>query len=271
MTTTASVGMCPSWEAFTLGGDVDRANVGPIDMRHAILHLLDTEDGPMGSPTLMEALHRVEVTVSEPTVGRFLRRLDRDGNTERVSNLGRALTQKGRDSLAVLCAFDRQAHREQELLRAIRVTTPDDVLDVLVARRALEREIGRLAAFHATDEQIAALQNAIDHQRQNLRRTGMAVQDDIRFHALLAESARNRILAAALNVIRSDSEITMAIDAILKRTSGRYVVGHERILDAVRRHSPDDAEAAIVEHINRIIEDVRRFQHSAARVQRKET
>src|SRR5207253_4207666 len=94
--------------------------------------------------------------------------------------------------------------------------------------------------------------------------TGVAVEDDVRFHTLLAAVARNRFLAAALDLIRRNSEVTLAIDAILKSTSRRYVVGHEHILDAVRRHAPEDAEAAMLDHVDRIIADVRAYRTRAA-------
>jgi GntR family transcriptional repressor for pyruvate dehydrogenase complex len=207
----------------------------------------------------MDALHGLGFTLSEPTVGRFLRRLDRLGYTERVSNLGRALTEPGRARLTRLCVADARDRRARELMRSLRATTPGEVLDVLVARRALEREIGRLAAVHATETDVDALEAAIASQRRHLADRGVAIADDVHFHRLLARAARNRLLAAALELIRGDEEVTLAVDGILKRTSRRYVVGHERILDAVRRHSPDEAEAAMLEHVDAIIADVRAY------------
>jgi GntR family L-lactate dehydrogenase operon transcriptional regulator len=231
----------------------------PTGLEQAVLNLLDQGGGPAGSGTLMDGLHRLGFTLSEPTVGRFLRRLDRLGYTVRVSNLGRSLTVPGRARLAELSAADARGQRAEELMRSLRATTPEEVLDVLVARRALEREIGRLAAVHATDEDVAALEAAIASQRQHLARRGIAIEDDIHFHRLLAAAARNRPLAAALELIRGDEAIALAIDGILKKTSRRYVVGHERILDAVRRRAPDEAEAAMLEHVDAIIADVRAF------------
>jgi GntR family L-lactate dehydrogenase operon transcriptional regulator len=239
--------------------------VQPISLEHAVLQLLDQGNGPAGSGTLMDALHDRGFTLSEPTVGRFLRRLDRLGYTERVSNLGRTLTDVGRARLAELCAADARGQRAQELMRSLRATTPEEVLDVLVARRALEREIGRLAAVHASEQDVAELEAAIASQRQHLAHRGIAIEDDIHFHRLLAAAARNRLLAAALELIRGDEAIALAIDRILKKTSRRYVVGHERILDAVRRHAPDEAEAAMLDHVDAIIADVRAFQSAESR------
>jgi len=229
------------------------------EWEHAILHLLDANPGPLGSGTLMEQLHDVGYDGSEPTVGRFLRALDRRGLTTRVSNRGRHLTDAGRRHLQHLCEADAQRFRERELIRTIRTTTIDDLLDVLVARRALERETARLAAEHATAEEIAQLEAAIAEQRQALATSGVAIDADVKFHALLAQAARNRVLAAAIDLIRRDKQLTVALDAILKQTEHTWVVGHERILTAIKRRSPAAAERAMLEHINSVIADIRRY------------
>jgi GntR family transcriptional repressor for pyruvate dehydrogenase complex len=223
------------------------------------LHLLAANPGPLGSGTLMEQLHDLGYDGSEPTVGRFLRTLDRRGLTTRVSNRGRHLTDAGRRHLQHLCEADAQRFRERELIRTIRTTTIDDLLDVLVARRALERETARLAAEHATAEEIAQLEAAIEEQRQALATSGVAIDADVRFHALLAQAARNRVLAAAIDLIRRDKQLTVALDAILKQTEHTWVVGHERILTAIKRRSPAAAERAMLEHINSVIADIRRY------------
>src|SRR5688572_24276649 len=94
-----------------------------LKFEHTILHLLDATEGPAGSGTLMERLDDLGFRVSEPTVGRFLRTLDRRGLTERVSNKGRGLTDGGRARLHELCENESQVHYERELVRSIRSTT----------------------------------------------------------------------------------------------------------------------------------------------------
>ena len=227
---------------------------------HALLRLLAEQNGPVGSGTLQERLQGLGYAGSEPTVGRALRTLDRRGLTARVSNRGRALTDAGRQRLRELDEAAAQRHYERELLRIIRPTTIDDLLDVLVARRALEREIARLAAEHATAAEIAGLEAAIAEQRRALAATGVAIEADIRFHTLLARASRNRVLAAAIDLIRRDRQATLQLDAILKQTAHQWAVGHERILRAVKRRAPAAAERAMLEHIDTLIADIRRYR-----------
>lgn len=226
---------------------------------HTVLHLLDASDGPAGSGTLMERLADLGFTVSEPTVGRFLRALDRRGLTERVSNKGRGLTESGRIHLRDLCDDQSQTRYEQELMRSIRGTTIEEMVDVLVARRALERETARLAAERATDDDIARLIETINEQRATLRSGRVAAASDVAFHAQVAQVGRNRVLAAAIELIRRDKQITLTLDLMLRRTTHEYVVGHEAIVDAIRRHDPDEAERCMIGHIDTVIADVRSY------------
>jgi GntR family L-lactate dehydrogenase operon transcriptional regulator len=231
-----------------------------LSFEHAILHLLDANPGPLGSGTLMEQLDGLGYRVSEPTVGRYLRALDRRALTARVSNKGRGLTDGGRQRLQQLCDADAQLFYERELVRTIRSTTVEEVVDVLVARRALEGETARLAAERATDEDVARLEAVIREQRRALETGAVAADADVTFHALIAQAGHNRVLAAAIDLIRGDKQMTLLLDAMLRRTTHKWVVGHEAILAAIKARAPDDAQRAMLEHINTVIADVRRYR-----------
>src|SRR5688572_386538 len=251
--------------AARVEGAVRDADVGngvtaaSIQFEHTILHLLDATDGPAGSGTLMERLEDLGFRVSEPTVGRFLRTLDRRGLTERVSNKGRGLTDAGRARLRKLCEDDSQAHYERELMRAVRTTTFEEIVEVLIARRALERETARLAAERATDEDIARLEETVREQRAALKTGRVAADADVRFHALVAQASRNRVLAAAIDLIRRDKQITLTLDEMLRRTTHKYAVGHEGIVAAIRARDPAAAEQAMLGHIDTVIADMRAY------------
>lgn len=234
--------------------------LAPFELEHAVLHLLDVNQGPLGSGTLMEQLQDLGYTGSEPTVGRFLRTMDRRGLTSRVSNKGRDLTEAGRRHLLQLCDADARRYYELELLKTMRGTSYDDVMDVLVARRALEREAARLAAERATPEEVAQLEAVIQEQRESLAQSGSGIDADVKFHTLLAQVGHNRVVAAAVELIRRDKQLAVLLDAMLRRTRHKWVVGHEEILAAVKRREPDAAEAAMLGHLNDVIADVKRYR-----------
>ena len=245
--------------------DVDVGNgltAASPQFEHTVLHLLDATDGPAGSGTLMERLEDLGFRVSEPTVGRFLRTLDRRGLTERVSNKGRGLTEAGRARLRALCDDDSQVHYQRELMRSIQSTTLDEIVEVLIARRALERETARLAAERAADEDIARLEEAVRAHRAAIESGGDVAEADVHFHALVAQASRNRVLAAAIDLIRRDRQVTLTLDAMLRRTTHKYAVGHEGIVSAIRARDASAAERAMLGHIDTVIADLRAYDQS---------
>jgi GntR family L-lactate dehydrogenase operon transcriptional regulator len=239
--------------------------VASLAFEHAALHLLAAGGGPQGSGTLMERLSDLGFRVSEPTVGRFLRALDRRGLTSRVSNKGRGLTEAGWRRLEQLCEADARLHDERALVRALRSATVDEVVDVLVARRALEGEAARLAAGRATAGDVARLEGALAEQRARRAGGGAAADAAGAFHALVAQAGRNRVLAAAIDLIRRDQQLALLLDAVLRRTTRKWVVGHERILAAIKRRAPDEAQRAMLDHIDAVIADVRKYHRQTRR------
>jgi GntR family transcriptional repressor for pyruvate dehydrogenase complex len=222
-------------------------------MEQAVLGMLAGSALPVGSGTLMERLEAGGLRVSEPTVGRLLRQLDRRGYTERVSNKGRVLTKAGRVRFEQLSDAASKSESERALLETMRGGTIEEIVDVLVARRALERESARLAAERATAEDVAAIRAALAQQRVVVGTNGAAVDADERFHAVIARASRNRVLAAAIDLIRRDKPLALRLDAILRRTTHMWVVGHESILAAVERRDPEAAERAMVQHLDTVI------------------
>ena len=112
-------------------------------LESSVLEILNGADGPVGSGTLWSALYGAQDSVSEPTLGRILRKMDTLGLTVKVGKQGRVLTPAGDARVAELRGQQKRAKFEVELLESIRIETFEDAMDVLVARRAIQRETGR--------------------------------------------------------------------------------------------------------------------------------
>lgn len=227
-----------------------------------LLGLIADSGGPVGSCALHEQLEPLGYRLSEPTIGRFLRYLDRHGYTERISNRGRQLTLAGSRRIEELRAAQSRAEAEQLLLSAMRPGSLDELLDVLVARRAIEKETARLAAQRATEAEIAEMEATIDLQRRLWDEGASATAQDVHFHHLVAVASRNRVLAATLDLIRRDTEVRQRLHQILHRSHLQPGAHHRRIVDAIKRRSPDEAEQAIVGHIDDLIQRVLMLQGS---------
>lgn len=121
-------------------------------------------------------------------------------------------------------------------------------------RRPLEIEIAGLAAERATDEQLAALEQA-NADLAAASTLESAVEADVRFHRLLAEATGNPIFALMLETIAQ----------LLKESRRRTIAAsgqqlaldeHRRILATVERRDPQAAREAMATHLRLVKRDL---------------
>ncbi len=213
----------------------------------------------IGSGTLQEGLAKYGVRVSEATAGRLLRDLDGKGYTEKISFRGRTLTEAGRERLRVLERERERANFGSELLKALNARGKREIIEVLTARRGIERETARLAATNATTEEVQELGRIMEHHREVARSGGSGSDEDVRFHQLIASASRNRVLIAATDLIRQDGQLAPIMTFIRKQVKSTVVDDHIRIYRAIAARDPAAAEAAMVVHIENLIRDVEKY------------
>jgi GntR family transcriptional regulator, transcriptional repressor for pyruvate dehydrogenase complex len=212
---------------------------------------------PIGARELTRRLGEAPdgIGVSESTINRLLRRLDEQGVTRSLDGKGRVLSDAGR-ALAEKATTERRWH---EQLGALEIRTLQDVRDLLAARRGVEREIARAAAVTATAGDVERL------QRQIARHESAIAADDVRraaavdFHKALAEITGNQILQAVATVV-FDPRFDVFEQVLDVITAGRGTTEaspheHEEIVAAIVARDADAAEAAMVRHIDRLIDD----------------
>jgi GntR family transcriptional repressor for pyruvate dehydrogenase complex len=224
-----------------------------------ILKELAASSQALGSSLLCDVLRKHGEEVSVATVGRLLRDLDYRGITKRVGYQGRVITPQGRERLEWLIAEKKRNHYGLELLKCLRLEAKQDLIDILVARRAIESEIARLAALHASEKEIRQMQRTLQQQRAQLAQGHTAAGSDVEFHSQLARAGKNRILQAAMDLIRQEGQLSPIFEFIRKRVKSAMVDDHERILQAVVRRDPEGAGQAMIDHVEGIIRDVEKY------------
>lgn len=226
-----------------------------------MLTILDQSDSPAGSGAVCDWLRRQGETISEATAGRFLRELDHKGFTERAGFRGRALTAEGHARLAELRRERAAAVSSSELVNALRASGLRDLVDVLVARRALEREIVHLAAGKVTERDLEAMETLLTRY-ESVDSAQAAAEADFAFHERLAEVAANKVLQAASHLIQSEAQAVPIPPAIQRRMRPVFARQHREVLEALRARNAQSAEAAMVNHLDEIIESVEKYwQH----------
>jgi GntR family transcriptional repressor for pyruvate dehydrogenase complex len=132
------------------------------------------------------------------------------------------------------------------------------LLDLLEVREALEGKAAEFAALRATADDIVELERQYDIVEREVRANRTYFRSNALFHKAIATAAHNPVLAESINLlvgqVRQYRERMMREIPLMPR---RDVREHLAVLTAIRRHNPDRARQAMIEHIRsfaRIIE-----------------
>ncbi len=128
--------------------------------------------------------------------------------------------------------------------------------EILSYRRALEIEAAQQAALHRTQEDIEALELAAVEEKGCTRCPVLLTGNessafDSRFHRLIFDAAKNRLLAS-LYAGTNDQLRTPAHRGRLANvaTASEMERDHARVLDAIRRGDFIDAVHSMVDHVD---------------------
>jgi GntR family transcriptional regulator, transcriptional repressor for pyruvate dehydrogenase complex len=124
---------------------------------------------------------------------------------------------------------------------------------LLEARIFLEVPLAGLAAQHAGDDTVAALEGVLEDQRGHAPGTDPFNAADAAFHRILAQAAGNDLLLAftgwTLEVLQPQ-----LVDVISAAVQGSDICcQHGAILDAVRAHDAAAAERAMRLHLEHLL------------------
>ena len=175
--------------------------------------------------------------VSRASVREALRSLELLGVTESRPGGGTFIRQASPDALLRPLAALARAH---------------DMRDILEVRELLEPALAGLAAERATGADVEALQDALRQQEEKVRRGESFVEEDTRFHYLVAQAAKNelvlRMLHVIMDVLRASREEWLQSPERAKAS----LEGHRRLLAAIERRDSDDARAASEDHVHHV-------------------
>ncbi len=127
--------------------------------------------------------------------------------------------------------------------------------DLVEVREIFEPEIAALAALHASQEHIAALQGAISAMDGALSEAELYIEADLDFHLTLAEATQNTLIPTLIDsIVDLLREQRMSIFSV-EGGPQRGQWHHKRILDAVIGHDPQAAREAMRAHLLQVRKD----------------
>ena len=132
----------------------------------------------------------------------------------------------------------------------------EDMVEILEVRQDLEGLAAYFAANRMTDEQMAELKEVSNNYNEAVKRGKMEdmIKYDTRFHHIIVESCRNKIL---VQMIEQLQELVLRFGYIYYdnfRRAENMPDEHEAIVAAISEGNADKARAAADIHIDRLKE-----------------
>ncbi|MBP8614124.1 MAG: FadR family transcriptional regulator [Firmicutes bacterium] len=229
------------------------------DTHYTALKILSGSSTPIGAWNLSRQMVQEGTSVSEATAGRILRDLEDKGYVRAEGRVGRVITPLGDKALTEWLNAKAQSRTHTAFVESLRISERQELIDVLVARRAIETETAYLAAQNATDKDLRNIETIIKEHEQLLTLGSSGVEKDVEFHRALAEAGKNKVLLSALDVIYHDPEVGRALEYIRAKIGSRMVEDHKRIFARVLERDDEGARQAMAFHIDNVIKDVNTY------------
>lgn len=134
------------------------------------------------------------------------------------------------------------------------LSRPDRLRQLQEARMLFESFLARLAAQNATDEQIAAIEVALEANRACIGDDEGFVETNITFHLEIARVCGNIFLDSLHAAVQKWLEEHRRVAIKKVGAAERAFARHLQIFEAIRDHDPDAAEAAMRAHLQESID-----------------
>lgn len=129
---------------------------------------------------------------------------------------------------------------------------PGGVRHLQHARALLEIGLAREVALHGADEDIAALARALEDNRLAIGDQAVFEKTDMMFHYTLAMIAHNPIFTSLNHALNEWLAEQRSISARAGTSQSEVYREHQAIHDAIARHDPIAAQAAMDAHLTTV-------------------
>lgn len=179
--------------------------------------------------------------VGHPSVREALKKLESMGVVEIKHGSG-VYVGKGQDSLLVSNPMFAGVASKKLLL------------DLIEARIPIEAQSARLAAVHATDQNLERMEQLLNEAKENLDDAAVLSATNMQFHREIAVASSNIVLAQLQEVVTNlfQREQRLILDIYASREKDHEE--HLEILEALSGRDPEGAEARMKEHLQGVRE-----------------
>lgn len=130
--------------------------------------------------------------------------------------------------------------------------------ELMEARALFEGEAAALAARNITDEEVRALEDAVEDMIKENKKELHKETADRKFHVLIAEATRNSAIIRVVNDlwdVREASRLTSRLLDKVRRAGGKPRIDeHRAICEAIAARDPGLARKRMRDHMMRVID-----------------
>jgi len=134
-------------------------------------------------------------------------------------------------------------------LTGLLVRQQHHIAELMDFRKMLEPGLATRAASHASTEEIAEMEAILARQEEKVRRGEVAINEDSEFHYSVAVASSNSVVLKLLDVLMDLLRDSRERSLQVRGRAQKSLVGHRRILAAIKRHDAEAASLAMRRHI----------------------
>jgi DNA-binding GntR family transcriptional regulator len=127
--------------------------------------------------------------------------------------------------------------------------TKQQVLELYAMREILEGSAARFAAQHANEAEIDILHRLLDEFDKHRGNPRLLISLNRRFHGAVCEAAHNRYLIQTLDGMHDALALLHSNTFRVPNRTNESDAEHRRIVLAIERRNPDEAETAARDHV----------------------
>ena len=155
---------------------------------------------------------------------------------------------------------------EREIQKPMEVFLGDDrqrVLELTEVRAYMEALSARKAAINRSEEELARIRYYLEEMEHDFENGEIRYEIDFKFHTEVAAAAHNTIFLHLMSSIYQLIDYSIKIHReqmfVTRESQERILNHHLRIFKAIQNKDPDEAEAAMKEHLLFVVEEFRKW------------
>jgi DNA-binding GntR family transcriptional regulator len=130
----------------------------------------------------------------------------------------------------------------------------NEMADLYVVRSELEGLAARLAARHATEEEVRVLQRMVEEDQARLNDPAALARSNRQFHRQVHLASHNRFLVQQLDLVYRSMALMATTSLAIEGRGEIAQAEHGRIVEAIAAGDGDKASAAFRAHISHAFE-----------------